>query len=191
MANKSRCFCFELYPDSESYDFNEILDYIMINFDYAYISHDSDIYDKDEYDENTFELIHKVGEKKKTHIHVLINFENPRSINTIKELIGHDIYINSCNFYGYTRYLIHLGYPNKHQYPREAIITNMELRVNNALKCDYNSSEQDSRILLDYLYSRNFTTFKDLTLYAIKNNCLGELQKRAYFYNLQCDNYKL
>lgn len=181
---KSRTFFFELYPDSTSYDFNEILDYITLNFNFAYILHDKDVYDEDTEE-------HKVGDLKKPHIHCVLNFENARSVETIKKLIGHDIHVDGCNFYGYIRYLIHLGYPNKYQYPREYIITNMQSRVDNALKREYNSSEQDSRILLDFIYSRNFTTFRDLTLFAIDNNCLSELQKRAYFYNLQCDNYRL
>lgn len=179
---KSRNFSIVLYPNENEKD-KKTLEYIIKYFEYAYIEHDKDIWEEDTEE-------HKKGEKKKAHTHVLINLKNPRSIEAMKKELNID-YIETCNFYAYTRYLIHLGYNNKYQYSEKEIKTNMEIRINNALKREYNSEEQDARILLDYIFKESngsYLTFRKLTEYALKNDCLKELQKKSYFYNQFCDN---
>lgn len=188
VLTKFRNFTCELYPEDLSH--MSILEYIIQNFTYAFILHDKDVFDKTIIDEDTGEIKHNIGELKKPHYHVIISFKNPRDIRKLKEELELN-HIESCNFYAYTRYLIHKDSPKKHQYKVDDITTNMWTRVNNALKRDYNAQEQDSRILLDFIYSRNFTTFRDLVDYAIENDCLTELKKNTYFYNLQCDNYRM
>ena len=187
--NRSRNFSLVLYPNEDEKD-RDTLKYIKNNFEYAYIEHNEDIWDKDITDEETGEIKYKKGEKKKPHTHVIINLKNARTIKSIKEELNID-YIESCNFYASARYLIHLGYPNKYQYNKKDIITNMQLRIDNALNREYNSEEQDSRILLEYIFretNQSYLTFKKLTQYAMENDCLIELQKKSYFYNQFCDN---
>lgn len=177
---RSRTFALELYPEDESHIIT--LNYIKNNFEYAYILHDKDIHEEDTEE-------HKKGEKKKPHYHVIIAFKNARTVDSIKKELNLN-YIMTCNFYAYTRYLIHLGSPQKYQYSSNDIITNMSLRIENALKRDYNSEEQDARILLDFIFKKcneGFLTFRMLTEYAIENDCLRELQKKSYFYNQFCD----
>lgn len=177
---KARCFSLVLYPYEDEKDM-ETLNYIKKYFEYAYIEHNYDVWEEDTEE-------HKRGEVKKAHIHVIIYFKNARSMESIKKELNIN-YIESCNFYAYARYLIHLGYPSKYQYSSNDIVTNIPIRVENALKRDYNSQEQDSRILLDFIFSREITTFKQLTEFAIANDCLLELQKKTYFYNQFCDNF--
>lgn len=179
--SKSRTFALELYPEDISH--MSILEYIMQHYEYAFILHDKDVY------EDTTEE-HMIGETKKPHYHVIISFKNARSIDSIKKELELK-HVETCNFYAYTRYLIHLDSPKKHQYSKDEITTNMPTRIDSALKREYNSKEQDSRILIDYIFSRNFTTFKDLVEYAMQNDCLQELQKKSYFYNQLCDNYRM
>ncbi len=177
---RSRTFALELYPEDNQHI--AILEYIKNNFEYAYILHD-----KDTYEEDTEE--HKKGEKKKPHYHIILAFKNARTIDSIKKELQID-YVMTCNFYAYTRYLIHLGTPQKYQYSSNDIITNISLRIENALKRDYDSQEQDARILLDYIFKKSnegFLSFRMLTEYALENGCLKELQKRSYFYNQFCD----
>lgn len=184
---KSRCYSLILYPNENEKDL-KTLQYIVDNFDYAYIEHDKDIWEKDVFNDKG-ELIHKVGEPKKNHTHVIICFKNARYIDKLKEELEID-YIETCNFYASSRYLIHLGYPNKSQYLEEQIITNIYTRVHNALKREYNQSEQDTRILLDYIFQKSqqsFLSFKSLTEFAIENDCLIELKKNVYFYKSFCD----
>lgn len=104
---KSRCFSMVLYPYEDEKHQN-ILDYITSNFEFAYIEHNFD-----KYEEDTEE--HKKGEYKKAHIHVIIYFKNARTVKSVSEELGLE-HLETCNFYAYTRYLIHLGYPNKYQY---------------------------------------------------------------------------
>lgn len=119
---------------------------------------------------------------------VLINLKNARTIKSMKEELDID-YIESSNFYAYTRYLIHLGYPSKYQYSSQEIKTNIPLRVENALKRDFNSEEQDSRILIDFIKSHeSVLTFMQLVDFAVENDCLRELRKNTYMYKCLCDD---
>ncbi len=178
---RARNFAIVLYPNESEKD-KETLEYIINNFEYAYIEHDKDIWEEDGEE-------HKRGEKKKPHTHVLINLKNARSDESMKDELQVN-YIETSNFYAYARYLIHLGYPNKYQYEKEKIITNMPTRIENALKREFNSEEQDARILLDFIFketNKGFLTFRKLTEFALENDCLKELQKKSYFYNQFCD----
>lgn len=148
---KSRSFALELYPEDETHC--DVLDYIISFFEYAYILHDKDRFDEDIFDEESKELIHKAGDLKKPHWHVIICFKNPRSVNSLKDELKL-AHIETCNFYAYSRYLIHKDSPLKYQYKKEEIHTNMQLRIDNALDRDYNSQEQDTRILLNFLFSK-------------------------------------
>lgn len=187
---RSRTFALELYPEDDVHCV--ILDYIMAYFDYAYILHDKDSFDSDIFDENG-NLLHKSGDLKKPHWHVIICFKNQRSVQSLLDELRLD-HIETCNFYAYCRYLIHLDSPQKFQYKSSDIKTNIELRVRNALSLNYNSNEQDCRILLDYILNikkDTITTFQDLTLYALHNDCIMELKKNSFFYKQFCDVWKL
>lgn len=178
---RSRTFALELYP--EDYMHVDKLEYIKNYFDYAYILHD-----KDKWEEETEE--HKLGELKKPHWHVIISFKNARSVDSIKKELELS-HVETCNFYAYTRYLIHKDQPQKYQYSELEIVTNMELRIMNALKKDFNSKEQDTRILLDYIFSKqqySFCTFKDLTIFAMENDCLLDLKRNTFFYKQFIDD---
>lgn len=185
---RSRTFALELYPEDKTHV--EKLEYIKKYFEYAYILHNKDIWENDEINEDTGEIKHKKGEKKKEHWHVIIAFKNPRSIDSIKKELELK-HIETCNFYAYSRYLIHKDQPQKYQYSKDEIITNMQLRIGNTLKKDYNSQEQDSRILLDHIFEQQgkILTFKMLVEYAIQNDCLTELKKNTYFYKSFCDDF--
>lgn len=186
--SRSRTFALELYPEDNSHC--EILDYIISYFEYAYILHDKDKHLEDVIDEETKEIKYKTGELKKPHWHVIISFKNPRSVKSIKNelMLAH---VETCNFYAYSRYLIHKDTPKKYQYSKDEIKTNMELRINNALERDYNAQEQDTRILLSYLKSKQgqYVSFWDLTEYAMQHDCLLDLKRNCYYYKLYCDDF--
>ena len=185
--SRYRTFACELYPDDLEH--LKVLEYIKKYFEYAYILHDKDIWDEEKVDDDGV-TIHKVGDLKKPHYHVVLNFKNARSIEKLKDELGLK-HIETCNFYFYIRYLIHKDNPRKFQYSEDEIITNMELRVHNALKRDYNSKEQDTRILLDFIYSQSkqsFLTLKQLTDFAIEHDCLLDLKKNIHFYKYFIDD---
>lgn len=184
---KFRTFACELYPEDEEH--MKILDYIKQYFEYAYILHDKDIWEEDKVDDDGVTL-HKVGDKKKEHYHVILSFKNPRSVDKLRQELGLN-HLETCNFYFYARYLTHKDYPRKFQYDEKEIITNMELRIHNALKRDYNSQEQDTRILLDYIFEhrqQSFLTLKQVIEYAMEHDCLLDLKKNINFYKLLIDD---
>lgn len=185
IEKKSRCFSLELYPEDNEHC--NILDYIISYFNYAYILHDKDKWEQDVIDKDTGEIIHKMGDLKKPHWHVIICFKNPRYIKKLKDELNLK-HIETCNFYAYARYLIHKDNPKKYQYELSEIKTNMELRINNAINRDYEQSEQDTRLLYKYIQDKNFVSFRSLTDFAIENDCLSELKKNVYFYKQFCDN---
>lgn len=185
--SKFRTFACELYPEDSEH--LKILEYIKKYYEYAYILHDKDIWEEEVVDDDGI-TIHKAGDTKKLHYHVILNFKNPRSLDKLKKELGLK-HLETCNFYFYARYLIHKDYPRKFQYDEKEIITNMELRIHNALKRDYNSQEQDTRILLNYIYSQrnqSFLTLKQLTDYAMENDCLLDLKRNINFYKYFIDD---
>lgn len=184
---KFRTFTCVLYPEDDEH--MKILEYITTYYEYAYITHDNDVWDVETVDDDGI-TIHSVGEPKKTHIHVVINFKNPRSVDKLRAELGLK-HLETCNFYFYIRYLIHKDYPKKYQYQEDEIITNMSLRVHNVLKRDYNSQEQDTRILIDYIrykQKNGFCFLNDLYNFAIENDCLLDLKKNIHFYRLFLDD---
>lgn len=187
---RNRNFAMILYPEDQTHI--EALETIKKRFSYAYILHDKDKWEKDVINENTGEIEHRKGDPKKKHWHVLITFENARTDQAIKDILENDkIHIEKSSFYEMTRYLIHLDHPQKYQYNSQEIITNIQERINNALKREYNKEEEKSRILLEYIFketNKSILTFKTLTQFAMENDCLSELQKKSYFYNQFCDN---
>ena len=107
---RSRNFGGVVYPDSESYDYEQVLidgqNYFQ---EFAYILHDSDV------DEN--------GELKKPHIHWLGRRKNGVHLSTVAKVMGieeHHIEMIR-NWQGSVRYLTHIDYPEKFQYNMDNI----------------------------------------------------------------------
>ena len=185
---RSRTIALELYPEDETHV--KKLEFIKEHYTYAYILHNKDIWEEDVQDEQTKVIIHHKGEPKKEHWHVMLIFQNARSTDKIaKELeLNH---VETCNFYAYARYLIHLDQPTKYQYDPKEIITNCQMRIQNTLEKEIRAEEQDAKILLDMIMNHNgsYLSFKTLTEFAIKNNCLTELKRNTYFYAKFCDDF--
>lgn len=106
---KFRDCAFLLYPDSCNPKWLEILTQLQQPF--FWILHDSDV--------------NADGSEKKPHYHIMIMFENPRSVNSITKIAlmcggnGHLEQIISRR--GYARYLCHMDNPDKFQYPETCI----------------------------------------------------------------------
>lgn len=104
---KFRDYAFLLYPESCNSDWLQIL--TQLQQPLFWILHDCDK--------------NPDGSMKKPHYHVMIMFENPRSINSIEKIAimcggnGHLEQVVSRR--GYARYLCHLDNPEKFQYDPE------------------------------------------------------------------------
>ena len=79
---KSRAFRIELYEETESYVFKDVVKHIQEHYDYVCIKHDKDVWTKDTEE-------HKKGEPKKTHWHYVIRWlKSPRTAKGLSEELG-------------------------------------------------------------------------------------------------------
>ena len=93
---KSRNFCILLYPLEDKTHYCA-LEYIKLNFEYAFIEHNED------YDKN--------GEIKKSHTHVVLQFSNQKWNTALADEIGISLnYIERCrSLENALDYLIHFN----------------------------------------------------------------------------------
>lgn len=96
-----RHFMILLYPDTSSYNYNDVLADLVGSFkNYAYINHDPE------------------SDEKKNHTHFLISFDNARSTRSLSKRIGvPKQFIQSVkSLRASCRYLTHIDYDSKTQY---------------------------------------------------------------------------
>lgn len=154
---------------------------------YYYIKHDKDVYTEHDADKWNLEhgtdepFPHEIGEVKKPHYHCIgvcspallgraaIKFDLPshrvQKVDKKKSAI---------------RYLIHLDNPEKHQYLPEEIVTN-DLDVESYLKQNQDSMSK-AKILLGYIYQKNYVSFSMLTSFALENDCWDELRRGQHLF---------
>lgn len=151
-----------LYPENEQ-DM-KTLEYITINFRYAYIVHNKDTTED--------------GERKKEHIHIIFEFENERSITSVaKELNVEEYDIEKIRSKkGAIRYLIHKDTPEKFQYEIDQIQTNMT-NIESYFK-DRNTENEDMIKIITFLYGekRKVMIFEVLS-YALDNNLYSTFRR--------------
>ena len=159
---KSKNYAMILYPENEK-DITT-LEYIKMNYKYAYIIHDRDT------DEN--------GEIKKKHIHVFYEFENERSITSIaKELNVEEYDIEKIrNKKGAIRYLIHKDSPNKFQYKIDEIQTNIS-NIETYMK-DKTTENEDMIKIISFLYGeRRKVMIFEVLGFCLDNDCYSTFRR--------------
>ena len=112
---KDRKFGGTLYPDSTSYDFNEVIAIIEDYFDeYAFIMHDKDILED--------------GSPKKEHVHWVAKKKNGTMVSTVAKKLGlKDNEVEMLRLWkNSVQYLIHYNDEDKAQYNIEDIKGNLK-----------------------------------------------------------------
>lgn len=188
-ADTSYNFCFVLYPDSKSYDYMEILKLIRTLYlghsisAYAYILHDHDSVVESDIIEGRY-AADQLGQPRKPHYHLLINFKSQKSYRAVLKLVGlygmyadengynHLIYpFDSStaivhNFRNYLKYMLHRTPDSaaKHQYDVDEMI----------------SSDPDlvSRIVTDSAVIDDVNLFKDVVHFI---DTSGDLDMRSVY----------
>lgn len=161
---KYRVYTGVLYPDSETYNYLNILKYIEQFKEYAYITHDSDVDDD--------------GVIKKVHIHYVIRLPTPRSIQSISKELHlplESVQIGK-NFKSLIRYLIHLDNDEKTAYTADKIITNID--VSRYLQTDTDELTQ-AETLLNYIMENHITSPSLLIKYAIRSGSYSVLRRNS------------
>lgn len=154
-SGRTRNYATIVYPDSENTPSN----WMEILADQCIPAFISPLHDKD---------CNPTGEVKKAHWHVMLMFENVKTLAQAKDVfdliggVGCDV-VNSLR--GYARYLCHLDNPEKYQYdPND---------VKALAGADYNSCiglPTDKytciRDMMQYCVENNITAYSDLLMYA-------------------------
>lgn len=160
MADKKfRSFAGTLYPDSESYDCEQLLSVIRSKFiDWAYILHDKDT------DDN--------GELKKPHIH-WVGRATPRTLSVVSNFLGlpeNDIEVVK-NFDNMVMYLIHLNDIDKFQYSPDDVETNMP-NIGQLLR-----RKSEGQIVKDLASAKMEKSWYDLVQYAVETESYDVLRR--------------
>lgn len=160
MADKKyRSFAGTLYPDSESYDCEQLLSIIRSKFiDWAYILHDKDV------DDN--------GELKKPHIH-WVGRATPRCLSVVSNFLGlpeNDIEIVK-NFDNMIQYLIHLNDIDKFQYSPDDVETNLP-NIGQLLR-----RLSEGQIVKDLASAKMQKSWYDLVQYAVDTDSYDVLRR--------------
>ena len=118
---RDRKFCLLLYPlEDESH--KNAIDVIKRSYDYAMITHDSDL--------------DEVGNLKKTHTHLVIRFNNPVWNSALAKDLGIEInYIQKCRSLERSLlYLVHYNEPDKFQYDTRKVQGSLKQKLLNYIK---------------------------------------------------------
>lgn len=162
MLTKARSLCGVIYPDDPN--FNQYLEFIKKQT-YFYCLHDRSLED----DNLTL---------KKPHIHFLVKYENPISIDGFCKKMGlPQNYIEPCsNPKSYVRYLIHADDLAKEPYKIEEIKTNDYLF---RAKCFDNLSKENFMVkfLLYIQNSESRIIFADVLTWALNKGYFDEYKK--------------
>lgn len=175
-----------LYPDSESYNCQLLLNRLSYFWDkFYYILHDSDTYTELDYDvykeENKKEPDWKIGDKKKKHYHVIGSCNSNMTLGraSIKFGVESNMVERCKSLKGSIQYLIHKNNPEKYQYGIDEIITNDD-NLEHYLRTDTVSDK--ARKIIDFIYSEECTNLYSISNFAINNNCWDELRRGQHIY---------
>lgn len=158
---RDRKFELVLYPDSESYNIDSVLDSALSYFSmWAYCLHDSDIAED--------------GSPKKSHIHFLGKLDDVRS----PEIVCRDLQLplssiaNVKSWKAACRYLVHLDSPSKFQYSCDDVISSFPILSFFSL-----SDDEQARRILDFILSTNCHSVSALTIWALDNGFYSCLRR--------------
>lgn len=163
---KIRNFSGVLYPDSESYNCNEVIDRIKSKFkQWAFCLHDMDVNDE--------------GELKKAHIH-WVGAGDARTLASCAKILGlkeNEIEIcKNCKLM--VRYLLHLDDPDKFQYPVEELNSNWK-NIDSILRND-----SEGTLAIDLACAKTSMSWLDLGKYANERGCFDVFRRNMTFIKL-------
>ena len=173
---QSRCFGGVLYPDSTSYDFDSRLLLLESFFDdFAYICHDKDLDSK--------------GNLKKSHVHWVGRFKNPRTLSGISGFLGipeHEIEVLrswrlSC------QYLIHLNDKDKFQYDSSLVHSNFDFSV---YLSNSNSESEQAQMIINHIWQDGCSSINSLASWSIQNGCWSAFRRGFSVYSSILAEYK-
>lgn len=167
-------FCGSIYPDSTSYDCNEVLDSIKSYFDkWAYCLHDKDIEED--------------GTPKKAHIHWVGRKKAPALLSTISNKLGlpeNAIEVvkqtkGKTNWKGVVRYLNHDNAPEKYQYSVDSVVSNFDIKKFLSDKDNVLMIKQ----IVGFIRENPTASYEDVLEFSCDNGCYSEFKSACYVIN--------
>lgn len=157
------------------------LEIIKSNYDYAYILHDKDTYLEDKENETG---LHKVGELKKPHWHVVLSNKKGNSIyNTAlaKKLGIEKNYIKVCDYLDEALlYLIHFQELEKYQYPIDDVISNCYIgRLKNEIAKQNNNNLSEPEAV-EYITKHIYSLVRPVDRLYLINFCAKQGISKYY-----------
>lgn len=168
--SKSRRWGLILWLDNQ--DNVKALEYIKRHYDnFIYVLHDQDTYDEDIIEDGI--IIHKKGDLKKAHYHVLLYFPNQKKVSTLINQLNiqlNNIYPIS-SFTGQLRYLVHYDDEDKFQYPRSCVKGSLYMlsKFNKSFALVTDETEMVGEIY-QFIYSNYCNTLQDLLTFVLDND---------------------
>lgn len=196
-AKKDRKWLVLLYPDSTDYDCAAVLKQIVDTYnernscDYAYITHDEDVWEKEDCDEAHSDRV--VGEKKKPHIHVLLRWHNgnPRYKGGLAKELGIDEkWIKPVDRWDDAlAYLIHFRDKEKHSYSICEVCATYNTLKRLGEICNFEAqARDDGEVLGDILsYISHHGNDEMIDLISYINFC----RQRGYLHVMKKYGYQL
>ena len=159
---RSKTFNLMLYPEEDKSHL-KALEYIRANYDYAAICHNSDTFEEDT---TINDVVHKKGELKKAHYHVVLKFKNAKwSTALASELEIAENYIEVAHDLKRSLlYLIHYYDEDKYQYSVEDVEGTLKRRLKETIS---NEGKTESEKVMDIFKEIDKCEFKiDFTIFV-------------------------
>lgn len=162
-----------LYPDDPTHA--TCMQKLMeCGYRFAAILHDCDKWEDGDEDIGK----HKVGSKKKAHWHVVLKFPQAKWSTALEKELGIKAnYIRKCdNFDGALTYLVHEGYPDKHQYEFEKVFGSLAPALGKLL-VDDDEGMRVMEIVRMIDESPGRVGYRELLVKACNNGLYGEFRR--------------
>ena len=192
-SKKDRKFCILLYPDSESYNYKDVVEKIRLHYDYALITHDEDLWTEEDEAKNPE---HKAGTLKKAHVHVVMRWSQGSGRyrkGLAKELgIPYNFIEPADKLDDALTYLIHFNHHDKHQYMIEEVEGNLVSRLSELINFSADGREEGESMmdLIEFIsdYDGVLTT-SEFMKYVIKTKQMNIYKKYSYAYHRMLDEH--
>lgn len=188
--SKSRLLCLLLYPD-ENPAHKEALECLFKYYNVLAICHNQDVYLYDEFDDEG-NLKHSAGELKKSHYHIMIQFQNARYISGVaKELDIEEHLIQKCSsFESYVIYMVHKDEPLKHQYSISDLQGTLIDKAVRVLECPPTKEEQFF-LIQNWILSHRDAKYFQLGDWVVSHGCFDIFMRyqsyfKEVFYEQKC-----
>lgn len=186
MADKirSRLWCLLLYPEDSTHA--AALDLIRQSFNYVAILHDKDTWTEADEAENP---VHKAGELKKPHYHIILKFSQARWNTALAADLGIAVnYLEQCrSFDSAAVYLVHDGLDDKYQYESESLEGSLVPAVLKLLA----PADENGRVLelMKLIQSMGHIEYEDLVVKACENGMYADVRRMGYLLSRIIDRH--